>query len=305
VTQKTERDAARESSADVVENASAMPAVFAGPRFDPVWLAARVSRFLVGMQRPPVARAMREFGFDQDEWDRGLALATALSAVPRVPLCRDALAELAAWRAKYFPVMRVALTREHAAVRDELFAGVDDSGDDHAAMVGAVLERLAQQVPEVHATLAKRGITAEVIEIAGVALRRNAESLAAFAASGDAVAAAEAELLGWYGEWSAMVRTVVDNRNALRILGFKVLPSGGVVDPILDESSKHVSRAGEREVEKNRRARATGALGGDKHRTSDKNRQRRPGDDTRVALNRKKIFRKKDRPKKPDETTDR
>jgi hypothetical protein len=268
VTQKTERDAARESSADVAQNVPAMPAVFAGPRFDPVWLAGRVSRFLVGMQRPPVARAMREFGFDQGEWDRGLALATALSAVPRVPLCRDALAELAAWRAKYFPVMRIALTREHAAVRDELFAGVDDSGDDHAAMVGAVLERLAQQVPEVHATLAERGITAEVIEIAGVALRRNAESLAAFAASGDAVAAAEAELLGWYGEWSAMVRTVLDNRNALRILGFKVLPSGGAVDPILDESSKHVSR----EVEKNRRARATGALGGDKHRTRELNR---------------------------------
>jgi hypothetical protein len=199
--------------------------------------AHRVLLLMLAMRHPPISRAMRKRGFNEAVMAKGYQLLFALSAgrfsMADIEAMAKPLLDLDAWENLNYPIIFAALRHNHPEVWAVVFHNLSmTEGQNLIPSVKTLLERLAAQSPEVHATLADRGVTPEVLAEARGYLTILTSVLPSDDESIDleADAAAEKALWDWYLEWGTIARTVIKNRRHLRVLGFLRKPSGEVVE---------------------------------------------------------------------------
>lgn len=220
--------------------------------------AARVLELLGGIATVRRARrALRAHGFKDEDFEEGWRLLRAatgsrfLGSAGAGDADPALIAELDAWENKWFPIAQASLGRHFPQV--EAFVFNELSQAEGAAViltVGVFLERLAaldKQTDETagladrkaaRALLVQRGINKAVVtqaesllEQLGTLADDEEDDDEVAAQEAEARAAAEAEMWGWYREWSKVVQSSITDRRVLRRLGFlKVVRSAPAVD---------------------------------------------------------------------------
>ncbi|AUX34680.1 MULTISPECIES: hypothetical protein [Sorangium] len=234
--------------------------------------AVRVLQLLMGLRRDEIAAALVAHGFTDADLAEGWRLLQGLTR-PRLDIDvrpsapePDLIAALDGWENRWFPIAAATLKRRHPEVHAWMFRNLGQTeGAAVVVSVGTFVERWDQLARrkdkggpgrdgrEARKLLAWRGITREVVDEARELLAR-AEKVEP---AGDRSPAdpendgeqAEADLWGWYLEWSAVVRSAIQDRKLLRELGYlrpSGRPSGGTtpaaqpprgsVEPREDES---------------------------------------------------------------------
>lgn len=197
--------------------------------------AHRVLTFLQGLSNPKAILALKSAGFSEADLDEGWNLLRELRPVDFEPLPeREAprtLEELDAWENHWFPVAKATLAHRFPSIHDELFRNIHQTmGLDVLNSVGVFLERLAglehrkdTEAKAARALLTKRGLNRRFVDQALALLaqiQRIPEALPEPRDTKEALKAREAALWAWYLEWSAIARVKLNDKNALRALGF-------------------------------------------------------------------------------------
>ncbi|MGE0327087.1 MAG: hypothetical protein AB7S68_32495 [Polyangiaceae bacterium] len=197
--------------------------------------AHRVLTFLQGISHPRAISGLKSAGFAQSDLDEGWRLLRELRPVDfTAPPEREAprsVEQLDAWENHWFPVARASLTRRFPGIHDELFLNVHQTeGLDVLSSVEVFLDRLTaleqrkdQDAKAARALLTKRGLNRRVVDQARAllaALQSIPTALPEPRDTRDALKEREAELWAWYLEWSAIARVKIEDKSALRALGF-------------------------------------------------------------------------------------
>jgi hypothetical protein len=190
--------------------------------------AIRVLKLLLGLRHPLVATVLIAHGFDDAELEKGHRLLHNLTRgrLKFVPMHADSppVVFLNEWENKWYPIAYATLLGNYPELHAIVFLNlVQTSGVEVVVSVGTLIERFAELPEDARALLQKRGLTDEVIGQAKEQLARIekiAKDPGKTVVDTEADAAAEKALWTWYLEWSAIVRTTVKDRRALRILGY-------------------------------------------------------------------------------------
>jgi hypothetical protein len=199
--------------------------------------AYRVVLLMMGMRHPGISTVLGARGFNDAEMARGYYLLFKLTSGRFGMTDFASLAKpidlLDAWENVNYPIIYAVLEHHHPEACAEVFQNLSQTEGAHViASTNTLLERLATQPAEVHATLASRGVTPEVLAEGRGYLDQLAKLVPATKMRVDAKAdaAAEKALWAWYKEWSTIARTEIKSRKLLRLLGFLKRPSGEVVE---------------------------------------------------------------------------
>ena len=205
----------------------------------------RAVRFLLGLRRKRIQKALRPYGLDRAtlvEAQQLLRKATYDRPDQPVDEGQPLLPQLDAFENHWLTIVRAVLRRRCPEICDWVFKNISQTkGVDLVVSVDTVLQRLralhdgstrfAEQGAQAIQWLAKRGFTEARLEEGEQLIRQVTE----FQSDDDEddldstddddfeseeEAAAAAELWGWYLEWSAIARRVITDRTSLRILGF-------------------------------------------------------------------------------------
>ncbi|KYF86688.1 hypothetical protein BE20_21410 [Sorangium cellulosum] len=215
--------------------------------------AVRVLQLLMGLRSDKIAATLVAHGFTDADLAEGWRLLQGLTR-PRLDidvrpsaLEPDLIAALDVWENRWFPIAAAPLKRRHPEVYAWMFRNLGQTeGAAVVVSVGTFVERWDQLARckdkggldgdgrEARKLLARRGITREVVDEARELLAR-AEKVEPAAGRSPADPEndgeqAEADLWGWYLEWSAVVRSAIKDRRLLRELGYRRpsgRPSGG------------------------------------------------------------------------------
>ena len=208
--------------------------------------ATRVLEILMGLSNRRAAWRLAAHGMMPADVDRGWQLLRELtrgrldlSALPTEPDPKLLLV-LDAWENQWFPIVGASLRTRFPAVYAFVFNNLTQTdGAEVILSVGTLLERIdalgtLAQGAEARALLVQRGLTEPVLADA----RRLLADLGTFDGSFDPTRsvseadelARETALWDWYLEWSTIARAVVDDRTALRALGFLSGRPGGELD---------------------------------------------------------------------------
>lgn len=217
----------------------------------------RVARFIVGVRHPRVTVAMARYGFTRDDLQEGWRLFHEAGGCLMTPEAREAehdetLRLLDNWENGWFPIAQAGLQRAFPVVHDVLFKNLSQTtGPAVAFSVNSFINRLdlmaaggegyGAEGVEARKMLEKRGLTAAVVDEARSMLARLGELPEVVDTSPMAEKAqkAEADLWAWFRDWGQVARTAVDDRNLLRILGYRKTKNGDkVVDVDEDESTE-------------------------------------------------------------------
>lgn len=208
--------------------------------------AERTLRFLMGLRNAEVAAELRRRGFTDEDRVEGYMLLARLTAdrlaeEPPPPDPESLLRQLDAWENYWFPIVAASTRVRFPAAHERLFRNVrQEQGVKVVFTVGTMLRRLEElatsdgvEGPRALAHLARRGLDAERIAQG----RRLIESVAEVEAApphpepgAEELARAEAELWGWYLEWSAIARGSITSRRMLRALGYRAGKRGSEED---------------------------------------------------------------------------
>ncbi|WP_437566911.1 hypothetical protein [Sorangium sp. So ce542] len=210
--------------------------------------AERVLKLLLALRTNEIAAALVAHGFTDADLAEGWRLLQGLTR-PRLDIAMrrsapepDLIAALDGWENHWFPIAAATLKRRHPEVHAWMFRNLGQTeGAAVVVSVGTFVERWDQLARrkdkggpegdgrEARKLLARRGITREVVDEARELLARAEKVEPAVARSpadpendGEQ---AEADLWGWYLEWSAVVRSAIQDRKLLRELGYR-RPSG-------------------------------------------------------------------------------
>jgi len=215
--------------------------------------AKRLLEFLFVVQSNPrvyAALATRGFGRAaiQEGWNLLMRSSGTTLVTPDTPgYATDSrlIDELDDWENEWYPIASAVLSRLFPAAHAIVFAGLSQTdGPALVVSVGVLLERLAAVAPEVAATLAAHGLTADVSAEAGKLILKIrgpevatpsalAPDEAALAKAEEERAQAESDMWGFYVMWSAIARSRIKNKRLLRMLGFNT--GSGVGDASVDE----------------------------------------------------------------------
>jgi len=219
----------------------------------------RALEFAAALGDPFVRRKLAPNGFNDEELAKGLGLANAassmkLSVAPGLDM--TVLGLLDAWENRWFAIVEIVLRTNFLGVHELVFRNLTQTeGAQVIVSVTTLLDRLDAvakpksqgghpQGPDARKLLVKRGLTDAVVEEARGLLAKvgkvpeGAELVEAIDADPDATAEAETRLWNWYLEWSAIARTVIHDRRALRSLGFlrrMRRADGREVDVVVDD----------------------------------------------------------------------
>ncbi len=197
--------------------------------------ARRVLTFLQGLSQPKALRALKGAGFAPADLDEGWRLLRALRPVDfEAPPEREAprtLEQLDAWENHWFPIAKATLAHRFPSIHDELFLNVHQTtGLDVLNSVEVFLERVSgleqrqdKDAKAARTLLTERGLNRTVIHAARALLDQIQHIPTAPPEPPDtkeALEAREAALWSWYLEWSAIARVKLQDKTALRGLGF-------------------------------------------------------------------------------------
>lgn len=200
----------------------------------------RVIAFVYGLADPDVARELIAAGFTEADLEEAWRLLREVRPVRfDLPEREDdvvlsqVLQALDAWENRWVPVIDASLRRRHPEVHARVMLNLSQtSGRMVHMMVDTVLERIAALETSsaagdlaARAHLEKRGLSAEVIAEARRLIDRieRPKFVPSLPTAAELAARerAEAELWGWYLEWSAIARARIRSRSMLQKLGFR------------------------------------------------------------------------------------
>jgi hypothetical protein len=191
----------------------------------------------LGLDHPVVTTALVAHGFTEQDRLEGHRLLSNLAtlAVKPAPERTDLelIARFDAFENKWFPIVKASLGRHFPELAQHVFYKLRQTeGLEVVLGVMTLLERVeqlergdgvyAKDGPAARALLATRGFTAQVVAETRALLASigEMESVPPAPVEPDARKVAEDALWAWYLEWSAIVRSSVTDRSALRRLGF-------------------------------------------------------------------------------------
>lgn len=203
--------------------------------------AARVLKMLLGMRNARVAAAMAAYGFTDADLQEGWKLLQSVSrdrlggGITK-PASSEIIDKLDSWENRWFPIAAASLERRFPAVSAQVFKNLPQtSGPAVAVSVRTFVERFDDMAASVGsygpegaaatAVLSARGLTAAVIDEARALLEtvgriETYPDVTTIDEDQEQLEKAEAELWGWYLEWSRIARTAVKQRVLLKQMGF-------------------------------------------------------------------------------------
>jgi hypothetical protein len=200
--------------------------------------ASRVLKLLLGLRKPRVVEALRQYGFNETDLSEGWAHLQALTTgrlEQRNPAPQDPtlLAQLDAWENRWFPVASATLRARFPKAHEQLFLNIAQTeGAEVILSVGTFLQRLdklasdpqlGQEGKDARALLEQRGLNATTVgEAHGLLERLGSLEPPREPAPFDAAAQERAEtaMWNWYLEWGEIARVAIRDRRLLRELGF-------------------------------------------------------------------------------------
>jgi hypothetical protein len=200
----------------------------------------RVLRFLRGLRKPRVARAVAAYGFTQEDWDEGWRLLENAAGGwltrerPLKVADPTVIGQLDAWENRWFPVAAATLRRRKPAMAEKVFRNLSQtSGVAVTVSVSTFIQRVRQletdgpDGQEALAILRVRGLTDDVLEHADTLLKSFGDVKLMLTdivpdpeEESERLKQAQHALWAWYLEWSTITRNSVKDRNLLRGLGF-------------------------------------------------------------------------------------
>ncbi len=200
--------------------------------------ADRVLKLLLGLRKPRVVEALRQYGFTDADRLEGLRLLGALTEGRlgmRGPVTQDPslLRRLDEWENRWFPITSASLKSRFPEVHEWLFLNLtQQEGAAVVLSVGTFMQRFGKMATEPSlgargaeavAFLEQRGFNASAVRAATELLTElgSAEPTDVLSEIDPvAASAAETAMWQWYLEWGEIARVAVRDRKLLRELGF-------------------------------------------------------------------------------------